>query len=75
MNRLTVEDTACKGHCYLLVLSPPGARVMNRLTVEDTACKGQYLLLTQSSPGARVMNRLTVVQPVTYSHCPLRERG
>ena len=64
MNRLTVEDTACKGqyctvpsgsegylslqgHCYLLALSPPGARVMNRLTVEDTACKGQYMLLTR----------------------------
>ena len=60
MNRLTVEDTACKGqYCYLLVLSPPGARVMNRLTVEDTACKGQYMLLTRTVPSGSEGNEQT----------------
>ena len=69
MNRLTVEDTACKGqyegneqtvtysHCTRL--SPPGARVMNRLTVEDTACKGQYLLLTRTVPSGSEGNEQT----------------
>ena len=60
MNRLTVEDTACKGQYLLLTRTvPPGARVMNRLTVEDTACKGQYMLLTRTVPSGSEGNEQT----------------
>ena len=58
MNRLTVEDTACKGQYLLLTRTVPSGAVMNRLTVEDTACKGQ-MLLTRTVPSGSEGNEQT----------------
>ena len=55
MNRLTVEDTACKGQLLLTRTVPSGSEGNE----QPAACKGQYLLLTRTVPSGSEGNEQT----------------